>query len=140
MKMVCDVAMPTTPPLTPVDFLVRASEVYGDKNKMATEETFAGRWFHMGGLDVLTADGYVKLKNRSKDVIISSGKTFQASKIEDALVRLLHSDPAWNARPRKSLRTAARSRLRSRFPRPCTSVSYPRPRQANFENLHCVSN
>ena len=91
-------------PLTPVEFLVRASEVYGDKNKKATEEAFAGGWL---------------LKDRSKDIVISGGKTFPASRLRTRstsilryqwslswqsrirsgvrfLARLLNSDPAWN--------------------------------------------
>jgi fatty-acyl-CoA synthase len=45
------------------------------KNPAATEEAFRGGWFHSGDLGVLHPDGYVKIKDRSKDVIISAGRT-----------------------------------------------------------------
>jgi fatty-acyl-CoA synthase len=50
------------------------------KNEKATEEAFAGGWFHTGDLAVLHPDGYVKIKDRSKDVIISGGENISSSK------------------------------------------------------------
>jgi fatty-acyl-CoA synthase len=44
------------------------------KNPAATEEAFAGGWFHTGDLAVMYPDGYVKIKDRSKDIIISGGE------------------------------------------------------------------
>ncbi len=76
-------------PLTPVDSLVGASEVYGDKNKKATEEAFAGGWLHTGDLSVLTAAGYVKLKDRNADIIISGGKIFPASRLKTRSTSIL---------------------------------------------------
>jgi fatty-acyl-CoA synthase len=57
------------------------------KNPKATAEAFAGGWFHSGDLAVMHADGYVKIKDRSKDVIISGGENISSLEVEDALSR-----------------------------------------------------
>ena len=57
------------------------------KNPAATEEAFAGGWFHSGDLAVMQPDGYVKIKDRSKDVIISGGENISSLEVEDALYR-----------------------------------------------------
>ena len=57
------------------------------KNPGATEEAFAGGWFHTGDLAVLYPDGYVKIRDRSKDVIISGGENISSIEVEDALHR-----------------------------------------------------
>jgi fatty-acyl-CoA synthase len=57
------------------------------KNEKATAEAFAGGWFHSGDLAVLHADGYVKIKDRSKDVIISGGENISSLEVEDILYR-----------------------------------------------------
>ena len=57
------------------------------KNPKATEESFAGGWFHTGDLAVVHADGYVKIKDRSKDVIISGGENISSLEVEDVLYR-----------------------------------------------------
>jgi fatty-acyl-CoA synthase len=57
------------------------------KNRPATEEAFAGGWFHSGDLAVLQPDGYVKIKDRSKDVIISGGENISSLEVEDVLYR-----------------------------------------------------
>jgi fatty-acyl-CoA synthase len=57
------------------------------KNAAATEEAFVGGWFHSGDLAVLQPDGYVKIKDRSKDVIISGGENISSIEVEDALYR-----------------------------------------------------
>ncbi len=57
------------------------------KNPTATAEAFAGGWFHSGDLAVLQPDGYVKIKDRSKDVIISGGENISSLEVEDALYR-----------------------------------------------------
>jgi fatty-acyl-CoA synthase len=57
------------------------------KNPQATEQVFAGGWFHTGDLGVLDADGYVVIKDRSKDVIISGGENVSSVEVEDALYR-----------------------------------------------------
>ena len=57
------------------------------KNPKATEEAFAGGWFHSGDLGVLYPDGYIQLKDRSKDIIISGGENISSIEIEDTLYR-----------------------------------------------------
>ncbi|EUC18267.1 o-succinylbenzoate--CoA ligase [Burkholderia sp. BT03] len=57
------------------------------KNERATEAAFRGGWFHTGDLGVITADGYVRIKDRSKDIIISGGENISSIEIEDALYR-----------------------------------------------------
>jgi len=55
------------------------------KNPSATEKAFAGGWFHTGDLAVLEPDRYVKIKDRSKDIIISGGENISSIEVEDAL-------------------------------------------------------
>ena len=55
------------------------------KNPEATDEAFAGGWFHSGDLGVMHSDRYVQLKDRSKDVIISGGENISSIEIEDVL-------------------------------------------------------
>ena len=57
------------------------------KNPKATEETFAGGWFHSGDLGVLHPDGYIQLKDRSKDIIISGGENISSIEVEDVLFK-----------------------------------------------------
>jgi fatty-acyl-CoA synthase len=57
------------------------------KNPKATQEAFAGGWFHSGDLAVMCPDGYVKVKDRSKDIIISGGENISSLEVEDALYR-----------------------------------------------------
>jgi fatty-acyl-CoA synthase len=57
------------------------------KNPKATEDAFAGGWFHSGDLAVMEPDGYVKIKDRSKDIIISGGENISSLEIEDVLFR-----------------------------------------------------
>ena len=57
------------------------------KNPETTGEAFAGGWFHTGDLAVLEADRYVKIKDRSKDIIISRGENISSLEVEDALYR-----------------------------------------------------
>ncbi len=57
------------------------------KNPKATEEAFAGGWFHSGDLGVMHPDGYVQLKDRSKDIIISGGENISSIEVEDALYK-----------------------------------------------------
>ena len=78
------------------------------KNATATEEAFAGGWFHTGDLAVLEPDRYVKIKDRSKDVIISGGENISSLEVEDALYRhpavlacavVARPDPKWGETP-----------------------------------------
>ena len=63
------------------------------KNPSATQAAFAGGWFHTGDLGVLGPDGYVKIKDRSKDIIISGGENISSLEVED----VLHRHPAVSA-------------------------------------------
>ena len=78
------------------------------KNPSATAAAFAGGWFHTGDLAVMQADGYVKIKDRSKDVIISGGENISSLEIEDVLYRhpavlavavVARPDPKWGETP-----------------------------------------
>jgi fatty-acyl-CoA synthase len=60
------------------------------KNPSATEEAFAGGWLHTGDLAVIEPDGYVRIRDRSKDVIISGGENISSIEVED----VLHRHPA----------------------------------------------
>jgi fatty-acyl-CoA synthase len=57
------------------------------KNAKATQEAFAGGWFHTGDLAVQYPDGYMKIKDRSKDIIISGGENISSIEVEDVLYR-----------------------------------------------------
>lgn len=55
------------------------------KNAKATDDAFRGEWFHTGDLAVMSADGYVRIKDRSKDIIISGGENISSIEVEDAI-------------------------------------------------------
>ncbi len=57
------------------------------KNKEATEDALAGGWFHSGDLGVMYPDGYIQLKDRSKDIIISGGENISSIELEDVLYK-----------------------------------------------------
>ena len=57
------------------------------KNPAATAAAFAGGWFHTGDLAVLQPDGYIKIKDRSKDIIISGGENISSLEVEDTIHR-----------------------------------------------------
>ena len=78
------------------------------KNPTATQEAFAGGWFRTGDLAVLHPDGYVKITDRSKDVIISGGENISSLEVEDVLHRhpdvmlaavVAQPDPKWGEVP-----------------------------------------
>ncbi len=78
------------------------------KNKAATDESFAGGWFHSGDLGVMHPDGYIQLKDRSKDIIISGGENISSIEVEDALYKhpavaacgvVARSDERWGETP-----------------------------------------
>jgi fatty-acyl-CoA synthase len=78
------------------------------KNPRATEEAFRGGWFHSGDLAVMQPDGYVKIKDRSKDVIISGGENISSQEVEDVLhghpsvmlaAVVAQPDPKWGETP-----------------------------------------
>jgi 3-(methylthio)propionyl---CoA ligase len=57
------------------------------KNRSATEKAFEGGWFHSGDLGVMHPDGYIQLKDRSKDIIISGGENISSIEVEDVLYK-----------------------------------------------------
>ena len=57
------------------------------KNEKASSEAFAGGWFHSGDLGVMHPDGYIQLKDRSKDIIISGGENISSIEVEDAIYK-----------------------------------------------------
>jgi fatty-acyl-CoA synthase len=57
------------------------------KNAASTEKAFAGGWFHSGDLGIIHPDGYIQLKDRSKDIIISGGENISSIEVEDALYK-----------------------------------------------------
>ena len=57
------------------------------KNKHASDAAFHGGWFHSGDLGVMHKDGYIQLKDRSKDIIISGGENISSIEVEDALFK-----------------------------------------------------
>ena len=78
------------------------------KNPDATQEAFAGGWFHSGDLGVMHPDGYIELKDRSKDIIISGGENISTIEVEDVLHRhpcvdeaavVARPDPIWGETP-----------------------------------------
>ncbi|MBY4828974.1 acyl-CoA synthetase [Burkholderia dolosa] len=78
------------------------------KNPKATDEAFQGGWFHTGDLGVLTPDGYIRIKDRRKDIIISGGENISSIEVEDALYRhpavavaavVAMPDPKWGEVP-----------------------------------------
>jgi fatty-acyl-CoA synthase len=78
------------------------------KNPKATEDSFRGGWYHTGDLAVMQPDGYVKIKDRSKDIIISGGENISSVEVEDVLYRhpaivsvavVAAPDPKWGEIP-----------------------------------------
>ena len=57
------------------------------RNPQATQDAFAGGWFHSGDLGVIYPDGYIQLKDRSKDIIISGGENISSIEVEEILYR-----------------------------------------------------
>jgi fatty-acyl-CoA synthase len=78
------------------------------KNPVATEAAFEHGWFHTGDIAVRHPDGYVEIKDRSKDIIISGGENISSIEVEDALYRhpqimeaavVAKPDPVWGETP-----------------------------------------
>lgn len=78
------------------------------KNPTATQEAFAGGWFHTGDLAVMHPDGYVQIKDRAKDVIISGGENISSIEVEEVLFKhpaiamaavVAKSDEKWGETP-----------------------------------------
>ncbi len=80
------------------------------KNPAATAEAFAGGWFHTGDLAVMHPDGYVEIKDRSKDIIISGGENISSIEVEEVLYR--HPAGYGGGRRRQAGREVGRDALR----------------------------
>jgi len=117
------------------------------KNPKATQEAFAGGWFHTGDLAVMEPDRYVKIKDRSKDIIISGGENISSLEVEDALYRhpsvlacavVAKPDPKWGESPLafvelKSGATVSQVDLMAH----CKTLlaSYKVPKEIRFEEI-----
>ncbi|HXZ60838.1 MAG TPA: acyl-CoA synthetase [Steroidobacteraceae bacterium] len=117
------------------------------KNPQATAEAFAGGWFHSGDLGVMEPDHYVKIRDRSKDVIISGGENISSLEVEEALYRhpavmvcavVARPDPKWGESPLayvelKSGATASATELIEH----CRGLlaGYKVPREVRFEDI-----
>ena len=117
------------------------------KNPKATQEAFAGGWFHTGDLAVMEPDRYVKIKDRSKDIIISGGENISSLEVEDALYRhpsvlacavVAKPDPKWGETPLafvelKSGAAASQADLIAH----CKTLlaSYKVPKEIRFEEI-----
>ena len=107
------------------------------KNRKATDEAFAGGWFHTGDLGVMYPDGYIQLKDRAKDIIISGGENISSIEIEDVLFKhpsiaacavVARPDDKWGETPcafveLKADKTATEAEL----------IAYCREHMANFK-------
>ena len=118
------------------------------KNEKATAESFAGGWFHTGDLAVLEADRYVKIKDRSKDVIISGGENISSLEVEDALYRhpdvvacavVARPDPKWGETPLAfvELKSGAQRHGAAELVAHCRQLlaGYKVPREIRFEPI-----
>jgi fatty-acyl-CoA synthase len=90
------------------------------KNAKATQEAFAGGWYRTGDLAVQYPDGYIKIKDRSKDIIISGGENISSIEVEDVLYRhpevlaaavVAKPDPKWGETPCAFVELKAGSKL-----------------------------
>jgi fatty-acyl-CoA synthase len=117
------------------------------KNPTATDTAFAGGWFHTGDLAVLEPDRYVKIKDRSKDIIISGGENISSIEVEDALYRhpavaacavVARPDPKWGETPVAYVETQAGATVTAdELVTHCRSLlaGYKVPREIRFEPI-----
>jgi fatty-acyl-CoA synthase len=117
------------------------------KNPVATDKAFEGGWFHTGDLAVLESDRYVKIKDRSKDVIISGGENISSIEVEDALYRhpaivacavVARPDPKWGESPVAYVETKEGSAVSAAdLIAHCKSLlaGYKVPREIRFEAI-----
>ncbi len=117
------------------------------KNPAGTAKAFAGGWFHTGDLGVMESDHYVKIKDRSKDVIISGGENISSIEVEDALYRhpavmacavVARPDPKWGETPVAYVELRSGSTVTAaELVAHCKSLlaSYKVPREIRFEAI-----
>jgi fatty-acyl-CoA synthase len=117
------------------------------KNAAATDKSFAGGWFHTGDLAVLEPDRYVKIKDRSKDIIISGGENISSIEVEDALYRhaavlacavVAKPDAKWGETPLAFVEVKPGAEVSAQeLTAHCKSLlaGYKVPREIRFEEL-----
>ena len=117
------------------------------KNPKSTAEAFAGGWFHTGDLAVIEPDRYVKIKDRSKDIIISGGENISSIEVEDALYRhpavlacavVAKPDPKWGETPLAFVEVkAGASVTQADLIAHCKSLlaGYKAPKEVRFEEI-----
>jgi fatty-acyl-CoA synthase len=117
------------------------------KNAAATDKSFAGGWFHTGDLAVLESDRYVKIKDRSKDIIISGGENISSIEVEDALYRhpavlacavVAKPDAKWGETPLAFVEVKPGSQVTAEaLTAHCKALlaGYKVPREIRFEEL-----
>ncbi len=117
------------------------------KNPKATAEAFAGGWFHTGDLAVIEPDRYVKIKDRSKDIIISGGENISSIEVEDALYRhpavmacavVAKPDAKWGETPLAYVELKAGASLtQAELIAHCKGLlaSYKAPKEIRFEEI-----
>jgi len=117
------------------------------KNPKATAAAFEAGWFHTGDLAVIEPDRYLKIKDRSKDVIISGGENISSIEVEDALYRhpavmacavVARPDPKWGESPLAYVETKADAQVTAaELIAHCKSLlaSYKVPKEIRFEPI-----
>ncbi|MEX8500581.1 acyl-CoA synthetase [Leptothrix ochracea] len=117
------------------------------KNPGATAVSFQGGWFHTGDLAVIEPDRYVKIKDRSKDIIISGGENISSIEVEDALYRhpavtacavVAKPDPKWGETPLAYVELALGASVSAQeLIAHCKSLlaGYKVPREIRFESI-----
>ena len=117
------------------------------KNPASTDKAFEGGWFHTGDLAVLEPDRYVKIKDRSKDIIISGGENISSIEVEDALYRhpavmacavVARPDPKWGESPVAYVETKADAAVTAaELIAHCKSLlaGYKVPKEIRFEPI-----
>ena len=117
------------------------------KNPVATAQAFEGGWFHTGDLAVMEADRYVKIKDRSKDIIISGGENISSLEVEDALYRhpavlacavVARPDDKWGETPVAFVELRADASVTAaELVAHCKSLlaGYKVPREVRFEEI-----
>ncbi len=117
------------------------------KNAASTQAAFEGGWFHTGDLAVVEADRYVKIRDRSKDIIISGGENISSLEVEDALYRhpavmacavVAKPDPKWGETPLAYVELRAGTQATAdELVAHCRQwiAAYKLPREIRFEDI-----
>jgi fatty-acyl-CoA synthase len=117
------------------------------KNPRATQESFSGGWFHTGDLAVMEPDRYVKIKDRSKDIIISGGENISSLEVEDAIYRhpavmacavVAKPDPKWGETPLAFVEVKSGANVsQTELIAHCKNLlaSYKVPKEIRFEEI-----